>query len=504
QPASNALDDLRAELEGAGPPTSDESSQLRARNDQLTIELEQMRSQQVDPARLQELSVENEDLRRQLQAEQWKAQNLEQAATAGGVEETQQLMVANEEMKARLRFIDGEMEELRREAQKSESLTAQLENLRLQLESERTRTESEAETATDQGQLKAEVEDLRNQLYAAQLESQAVRSETDRETELAAQVESLTSQIVALEERQPAEEQTQQIHMLESEVDELRGSLEIAQLQVQNQTGLESEIEAIKLENAELKYQVAQQGPSADEIELAESERVRSLLDDIERLRATVQEHESRVAASRKESADPKVISDARSRVERAQAQAIELANLLHEPLIPIAAELPVINVNEPWALRERANLMEHIFGEMERQRDEYFTPAQEASWQIIERLKRAGIVTEIYEDGLKVGNVNSSLMMERFLTDLEQRQDTAPRSANTPARLMERLNELELDVDEQLRDVHQRVVPTGLIAIGRKLIDEYRDGDRPTDPQQTVRNIIRTIRGYLDSANNR
>jgi cobalamin biosynthesis Mg chelatase CobN len=94
--------------------------------------------------------------------------------------------------------------------------------------------------------------------------------------------------------------------------------------------------------------------------------------------------------------------------------------------------------------------------------------------------------------------------MMEGFLKDLEQRQDTAPRSANTPARLLEMLNEIELDIDEQLHDVHQRVVPTGLISIGRKLIDEYRDGIRPTNPQQTVRNIIRTIRGYLDSANDR
>jgi cobalamin biosynthesis Mg chelatase CobN len=175
---------------------------------------------------------------------------------------------------------------------------------------------------------------------------------------------------------------------------------------------------------------------------------------------------------------------------------------MLHEPLTPIAAEVPVINEQEPWALRERANMMEHIFGEMERQRDEFYAPAQDASWQIIDRLRKAGVDTDIYEEGLKVANVNSSLLMERFLTDLEERQETGlPRSANTPARLLELLNDLELDVDEQLKEVHQRVVPTGLISIGRKLIGEYLDGERPNDPQPTVRNIVRTIRGYLDSS---
>ena len=485
QPAKNALDDLRAELEGGGtaaqpvpdaPPANDELSQLGTQNEQLSIELGQIRSQQVDPARLQELSAENEDLRRQLQAEQWKSQSLQKEAAAEGGESAQQLKVENEEMKARLQFIDVEVEGLRREAQKSESLTAQLENLRLQMEAERTMAESGAEAAPGQSQLEAEIEDLRNQLHAAQLESPSIRSQSDRETELAAQVESLTSQIVALEEGQPTE----------------------------NQTGLESEIEALKLENSELKEQAAKQGPSTDETELAESERVRFFLDEIERLRATIQEHKSRETSSRRETADPKDVSDARSRVERAQAQAIELANLLHEPLIPIAAEVPVVNENEPWALRERANIMEHIFGEMERQRNEYFTPAQEASWQIIDRLRRAGVDTEIYADGLKVGNVNASLILETFLKELEQRQDTAPRSTNTPARLLAMLNELELEVDERLHDVHQQVVPTGLISIGRKLISEYRDGARPTDPQQTVRNIIRAIRGYLDSASNK
>jgi FtsZ-binding cell division protein ZapB len=41
--------------------------------------------------------------------------------------------------------------------------------------------------------------------------------------------------------------------MLESEVDELKGRLEVAQLQVQNQTETVSELDALRAENAELK-----------------------------------------------------------------------------------------------------------------------------------------------------------------------------------------------------------------------------------------------------------
>jgi hypothetical protein len=290
---------------------------------------------------------------------------------------------------------------------------------------------------------------------------------------------------MALEEGGSSEDQERQVQLLNDQIDELKGRLEIAQLQTEAQAGLVSQIDARKLENEQLKERTAQLDSSTEEIE---------------RLRASIQEHESREASSQRAAADPEEISDAKSRVDRAQSQAIELANFLREPLIPIVVEIPVISDTEPSALNERANLLEHIFGEMERQRDEYFTPAQDASAQILDRLRKAGISTEMYEDALRVGNVNASLMMEGFLKELELNQDTAPRSPNNSVRLLETLNDLELDVDEQLLDVHQRVVPTGLISIGRKLIAEYLDGDRPADPQQTVRNIIRTIRGYLNS----
>ncbi|MDP6514733.1 MAG: hypothetical protein QF878_16285 [SAR202 cluster bacterium] len=454
----NALDNLRADLEGSGPSAQpavpdDEATQLRAR--------------------LEKLSFENDDMRRQLQN-----------ATGGG-ETAQALQLENEELKARLQFIDVEMEGLRKEAQKSESLTIQLENLRVQMEAERALAQSGMDAAPNQQELETQIEDLRNQLHAAQLETQAIKTPSDRETILSAQVESLTSQVLALEEGGSSEDQERQAQLLNDQIDELKGRLEIAQLQTEAQAGLASQLDALKTENEQLKKRTEQLDSSTEEIE---------------RLRTSIQEHESREASSQRNAADPKDISDAKSRVDRAQSQAIELANFLREPLIPIAVEIPVISDTEPWALNERANLLEHIFGEMERQRDEYFTPAQDTSAQILDRLREAGISTEMYEDALRVGNVNASLMMEGFLKALEQNQDTAPRSLNNSVRLLETLNDLELDVDEQLLDVHQRVVPTGLISIGRKLIAEYLDGDRPTDPQQTVRNIIRTIRGYLNS----
>ena len=87
-------------------------------------------------------------------------------------------------------------------------------------------------------------------------------------------------------------------------------------------------------------------------------------------------------------------------------------------------AEIPIVDENEPWALRERLNLLQGLYEEMKKQREQFFEPSLQTSKSLIRVLKETGMDTSVYEESLEVGDVGAVVIVERVLRELVQRLD--------------------------------------------------------------------------------
>ena len=148
----------------------------------------------------------------------------------------------------------------------------------------------------------------------------------------------------------------------------------------------------------------------------AENEDLRRLLQFTQsRLRRYEQESE-------KTSESGPDVQELAAQVDTAHRLVADMAAAIRDSVGTRVTETPVIDENEPWALRERLNLLERLYEEMKRQKEQFFEPSLQTSKSLIRILNETGMDTAVYEESLEVGNVGAVVIVERVLRELAQR----------------------------------------------------------------------------------
>ena len=154
---------------------------------------------------------------------------------------------------------------------------------------------------------------------------------------------------------------------------------------------------------------------SAQELR-AENEKLRQeLLLEQWKLRVYEQENQRTIE-------DREKVPGLAMQVHDLQSQVAEMANSIRDRLAARVAEIPIVEENEPWALRERLQVLEALLDEMKRQKDQFFEPSLQASRLLIQALKQIGVDTAAFEESLELGNVGAVVIIERVLRELALR----------------------------------------------------------------------------------
>ena len=182
--------------------------------------------------------------------------------------------------------------------------------------------------------------------------------------------------------------------------------------------------------------------------------------------------------------------------LQETQKELVDLAEGLGEQIAPTLAELPVVDPEQPWAMRDRQEVLQTLLGELQEQKRQFYDPSMSSSKAHMKTLEDAGIDTAIYKESLEFGNVGATLIVERILKDLVDKLDEARKGVNKE--LLKDLDGLEKEVNEKVVDVRLRVVPRGLIRYARELATKPSDPSEVKTHERTVESIIGVIREYV------
>jgi hypothetical protein len=114
----------------------------------------------------------------------------------------------------------------------------------------------------------------------------------------------------------------------------------------------------------------------------------------------------------------------------------------------------------------------------------------------LIQRLKKAGQDTSVYEKSLESGNVGAVLTTERFLRVMVERVERVHGSIDP--RILNTLSELEAEASQKVTDARLRVVPTGLIRFCRELLYDANDPVEVAPRVRTVEKIMGLVKQYI------
>ena len=221
----------------------------------------------------------------------------------------------------------------------------------------------------------------------------------------------------------------------------------------------------------------------------------------IDRLNIEVEGQKSMVARLRVELENRPLAPDAGVEVLRGQlaevtAELSRMAIDLNERIVTQLLDTGIAADGHSAAIEERISVSETILRELTSAKKEMFDPSLEACGKLIQRLKKAGHDTSVYEESLEQGNVGAVLTTERFLREIVGRVEKV-HGAIDPG-LLNALSELEGEVASRVIDARLRVVPSGLIRFCRELLADANDPAEVAPRVRTVEKIMGLVKQYI------
>ena len=233
-----------------------------------------------------------------------------------------------------------------------------------------------------------------------------------------------------------------------------------------------------------------------------EKEKSASLTSETETLKRDLQLEQERAKGFERDLSqllqDRQQVPELQRQVNDSESRLREAGQMLRGSVFSEIPDLPTINIEQAWALKERISLLHKITSQLQDLKSGFFDPAMEESQNLIETLDEANIDTEVYKSSLEIGDLGAIVIVERILRDLVDKLEAARNGVNLD--LIRELDALETEVTQKIRDVRLQIVPSGLIKFAKRLSQEAGNPQEVMTTEKTIKQIIEIIREYVGS----
>ena len=233
-----------------------------------------------------------------------------------------------------------------------------------------------------------------------------------------------------------------------------------------------------------------------------EKEKSASLTSETETLKRDLQLEQERAKGFERDLSqllqDRQQVPELQRQVNDSESRLREAGQMLRGSVFSEIPDLPTINIEQAWALKERISLLHKITSQLQDLKSGFFDPAMEESQNLIETLDEANIDTEVYKSSLEIGDLGAIVIVERILRDQVDKLEAARNGVNLD--LIRELDALETEVTQKIRDVRLQIVPSGLIKFAKRLSQEAGNPQEVMTTEKTIKQIIEIIREYVGS----